>query len=142
MMRRLAFLLFLPLCLLLAACDSSDPEDDPPETPSIDGTWAGTVTSNNVTWQVEMTITDDATFVTGMGTISSPDTTMLYDVSGGSYVHPLISLTLIFGQPPPGRLSGSVSADRETITGTMDGPGFAGPAALTMRQIQAARPAM
>lgn len=125
----------LPLALsllctgLLAGCDSSDPED-PMGTTSINGTWRGEIVSQNQmgeqeTFEVEITLTEVQTMVSGDGTVAGPDGVLPFDVvEGGSYVHPFLNLDLLFDVPPLGRLSGNVSEDRREIHASMTGPGF------------------
>ena len=135
-MRRLFFLLPFTVFLLLIGCDSSDPDPGPFMGDSITGTWRGEVPSRNVmgevdTFLVEMTITEELTNVSGNGTVTGPQGAISFNVvAGSSYLHPLLSLDLLFTQPPLGELNGNVAEDRMSIRGTMSGPGFAGTAEL------------
>ena len=135
-MRRRLFVLTFGLFLFVVGCDSSDPDPGPIEGDSITGTWQGEVPSMNVmgvidTFRVVMNITEDRTNVTGDGTVTGPQGALAFEVIvGGSYLHPLLSLDLLFAVPPLGELNGNVAADRRSIRGTMNGPGFAGIAEL------------
>ncbi len=100
------------------------------------GTWQGEVTSTNVmgvvdTFLVNMTLTEALTNVTGSGTVTGPAGVLAFDVvEGGSYLHPLLSIDMLYDRPPLGELNGNVAEDRQSIRGTMTGPGFSGIAEL------------
>ncbi len=136
-MPRLAPLLFIGLSLILAAC-GSDSDPVAPLTPtSINGRWVGEIIAGGETLPVEMELAEVSTEVGGQGTIRTvQDTTLTYTIRG-SYVHPFVTLNLLFDQPPLGTLSGNVDEDRDFIDGTMAGPGFAGEVELTLRRAQA-----
>jgi hypothetical protein len=129
--RRAVFPLALSLLLtgLFVGCDSSDP-GDPMGANSINGTWRGELVSHNQlgeeeTFQVEITLIESRTEVSGDGTVTGSDGVLSFDVvEGGSYVHPLLNLDLLFDGPPLGQLSGNVSEDRREIHASMTGPGF------------------
>ncbi len=131
-MRRVVLLILgLPL---LAACDSSGSAVEVMQT-SISGTWVGEVTSSGVAMPVSIELTEAATFVTGSGSVTVRGDARGFSVSDpGSYLHPLLSLSLIFDNPPPGTLAGNVSEDRMVIRATMTGPGFSGIADLELRR--------
>ena len=135
-MRRLAFLLPFGLFLLFIGCDSSDPDPGPIGMNSVTGTWQGEVTSMNVmgevdTFLVNMTLSEAQTNVTGSGTVTGPAGELAFDVvEGGSYLHPFLNIDMLFDRPPLGQLRGNVAEDRQSIRGTMTGPGFSGIAEL------------
>ena len=137
-MRRLTFLLPFTLFLLFIGCDSSDPDPGPITADSITGTWRGEVPSMNVmgevdTFLVEMDLNQEQTNITGSGSVTGPDGAASFNViEGSSYLHPLLNLDLLFpnASTPLGELNGNVAADRMSIRGTMNGPGFAGIAEL------------
>lgn len=130
--------LALLLTLGLTACGSSDAMEEPPPTPdSITGNWTGELVStdlngNETTFQIAITLNEQQTQVGGSGTVTGPNSTEPFTVvmEESSYLHPLLSLVLLYNGPPLGNLSGLVSEDRQEIRGTMSGPGFSGIAEL------------
>ena len=140
-MPRLSLSLVLGLFLFLAACDSN-PMDPGPSTPaSLTGIWVGEVNSGGTLYLIEMTLTDDRTVITGMGTARSPQDTLDFSIQG-DYVHPLVSLALIYDRPPPGTLAGNINEARDLIRGTISGPGYAGVVDMMLRRQQAPIPAL
>ncbi len=126
---RPAPLLLLSLLLLLAACDYSGSNDPPP---SISGTWTGEITSQGVVFTFELIFNESNTFVSGSGTVTSPQETAGFSLDG-SYLHPALSLRLIFPDRPPGSFNATVADDRKGIQGAISGPGFSGIIDLTKR---------
>ena len=133
----------LALCaaaLILAACDNSNPVEIEPPPPSITGDWIGTVEVQEEELAVSLTLVESQTFITdGSGTVD----TLRFEVNDGSYVHPLISLTLLFpdvgaGGNPVGTLSATVSEERDEIRGSMGGPRFGGGPVTLLLQRRAA----
>ena len=127
-------LLSAAVVLLVVGCDSMDP--GPISNESISGVWRGEVPSTNVmgiidTFRVELRLAEEATNVSGTGSVTGPGGAHACTIlQGSSYLHPLVSLNLLFDQPPLGQLSGNVAQDRASIRGTMTGPGFSGVAEL------------
>lgn len=118
-------LLVLPL-LALAACDSAEPDDD--VRLGVTGRWAGTLVNTVDTTQaypVTLALNDDINRVTGSGSIELPTETLDFTVTTGLFSFPQLSLELVFDRPPPGMISGTVSAERDFISGTLTGPGLA-----------------
>ena len=140
-MRRLALPLLLSLFLtgLLVGCDSSEPEELI-GVDSITGTWRGEIYSQNRmgeedTFLVEMNINESMTMVSETGMVTgppgaTPPESSFIVVEGSSYVHPFLSLDLVYEGSFPGGLDGNVSNDRREIRATMAGPGFSGLADL------------
>ena len=122
-MRRLALPLLLSLFLtgLLLGCDSSEPEG-PIGVDSITGTWRGEIYSQNQmaeqdTFLVEMNINESMTMVSGTGMVTgppgaTPPESSFIVVEGSSYLHPFLSLKLIYEGSFPGGLNGNLSDDR------------------------------
>jgi len=129
------FVFFLLLVLLSVGCDSGGPALDPMND-SITGVWRGTVPSRNVqgivdTFRVEMQIRQEQFDLSGTGTITGPAGGQPFTiVEGSSYLHPILSIQLLYDRPPLGDLKGNVAEDRMHIRGTMSGPGFSGVAEL------------
>ncbi len=117
-----------------SACDSSDPSDDAP--PTLNGTFGGTVAGTNDSVSVRIVLAEGSASpiggkaISGAGTITTPSEVASFAVSG-SYVHPLFEIDLQFGDRPPGTISGTVSDDRDRITGTITGPGLGGQITLS-----------
>ncbi len=140
-MRRFALPLLLSLLLtgLFVACDSSEP-GEPIMGDSINGFWQGEIYSQNRlgeqdTFRIEMNIAESMTMVSGAGMVTSPPGVTPAESSfivleGSSYLHPFLSLDLIYEGSFPGGLDGNVSTDRREIRATMTGPGFSGLADL------------
>ena len=125
---RLPFLRTLIVCLpllALAACDSAEPDD---ERLGVTGRWAGTLVNTADTTQsypLTLTLDDNISRVTGSGSIELPTETLAFTVTTGLFSFPQLSLELVFDRPPPGMISGTVSAERDFISGTLTGPGLA-----------------
>ncbi len=128
-MPRAALLLLLSLLLPLAACDSSQSPDPPP---SINGAWSGEITSQGVRFTFELVFNEANTFVTGSGTVTSPQETAGFSLDG-NYLHPSLNLRLNFPDRPPGSLNATVTDDRKSLRGAISGPGFSGIIDLTKR---------
>ncbi len=121
--RTCPLLLLLALAVLAAGCDSADS----PRV-GITGRWAGTLTSTldpTQQYAVEMELFDDGTLVVGSGTVGLPTETLAFSIPNGTFVPYTVSLELLFGRPPLGRLSGNVSTTLDRIEGTLSGPGLA-----------------
>jgi len=129
-MRRSAFLL-LGLFVLFTGCDSSDP-GEPMGVNSITGTWRGELISVNAmgqeqTFNIHLNLNESRTNVGGDGTVTGPSATVSFVIEeGSSYVHPFLSIDMIYEGSFPGGLNGNVSEDRRTIQATMSGLGFSG----------------
>ena len=129
--------LLIAAVLFAAACDSSDPDDN--SSPTLNGTFGGTIDGTDDTVSVRIVITEGAVVVGGKaiggsGTLMTPSEDATFDVAG-SYVHPLIELDLHFTDRPPGTLSGQVTESRAQISGTVTGPGVAGQITLTRESV-------
>lgn len=143
-MNRWVFLGVLVTFISAAGCDAGDPGEEMIHGESITGTWRGTVPSRNVTgridtFRVELHMTEDRTHVNGQGTVTGPSGAVSFSIAGGSYLHPLLSLQLLYTTPPLGDLKGNVANDRLRFRGTMSGPGFSGTADLQVILSRAAR---
>ncbi len=123
-----AFVVSLTL-LTLAACDSGGPEEPPI---GITGRWTGGLISVDTTGGRQDTLRlpitvllDDTGFnVTGAGSIHFPsDSVLTFVVVGGLFGDPKVSLSVQYPVPPPGGLSGRLTAGRDSIIGTLTGPG-------------------
>lgn len=132
-MRRFLPAALLGLLLFATACDSDPMEPDPPMSFSLTGIWLGEVQSDTLIYRIEMNLTEDATVITGTGSARSLRDTLNYDIRG-DYVHPLVSLALVYDRPPPGTLAGNVNQERDVINGTISGPGFSGVIEMTLRR--------
>lgn len=118
---------------LLGGCDSNDPEDS--TELSVAGVYVGVVDGTGDTVTIAISIVETASdpfagiSLGGDGTLNSPGSSASFAVSG-SYVHPLIEMDLLFGDRPPGRLTGQVDEDRLRIDGSLAAPGVAGTVSL------------
>ena len=130
MLQRYVMVACVGLILGLAACDSADPEP-PPAT--LTGRWLGAVTAQGTAFTFELDLTEQATVVSGSGTMTSAQGTAAFAVEG-SYTHPLASLRLVFQDRPPVTFNGLVSDDRERIEGEVAGSGFGGEEIILDRQ--------
>lgn len=87
---RMRLAILVPAALLLAACDSTEPE------PSLKGTWTGPTIMEGVTTNWTLEITDDAGGDL-VGTIAFQDvgTPVSYNatLAGGTYSHPAVTFT-------------------------------------------------
>lgn len=143
-MNRWVSLGVLVTCVSVASCDAGDPGEEMNHGESITGIWRGTVPSRNVTgridtFRVELHMTEDQTRVSGQGTVTGPAGSVSFSVADGSYLHPLLSLQLLYTTPPLGDLKGNVANDRLRFRGTMSGPGFSGTADLQLILARAAQ---
>lgn len=128
------------LLLTLAACSDSPTGPDPPDVPTITGDWEGIVISGSDTLAAAVTFNEAGGLVDGSGTIQRPGESLAF-ILEGTYAHPLLSLQMVFDRPPPGTLSGTVSADRDRITGTLSAPTNISGTVDLMLQLQMVRPA-
>ena len=117
--------------LTLAACDSGGGSGG--ERLGVTGRWAGTLTYDNTadadppqTFAVAFDLTDTYYTITGDGSVTLPTETLTFEVQEGLYDQRTrnVRLSLNFGRPPFGVLSGNVSVARDRIDGTMSGPGL------------------
>ena len=111
----------LPL-LVLSACDSNG---DEPTRIGLSGRWIGDLVNTQDMSQifpVDMTLTDDTNNIVGTGTVVLPNETLAFSVTRGQFSGGFVNLELVFDRPPQGSLSGNVTGDDDTITGTMSGP--------------------
>ncbi len=125
-----ARVLFTALALgILSGCDSTDGDDS--SGLSVTGTFVGVVDGTNNTISVQLSILEGLNdpfagiSVSGDGTVTTPDATTPFDVTG-SYAHPLIQLDLMLLDQPPGTLNGQVTDDRQQINGSVFAPGVGG----------------
>ena len=132
-MRRFLPAVLLGLLLFATACDSDPAGPGPMPVPSLTGIWVGEVQSDTLLYRIEMNLTDEATVITGTGSARSARDTLDYAIQG-DYVHPLVSLALVYDRPPPGTLAGNINEDRDVIRGTISGPGYAGAVEMTLRR--------
>ncbi len=109
--------------LTLAACDSGDPEEPPI---GLTGRWVGALQNLDEPSQpfpLTVTLNDNGFSVTGTGRIKFPPDSALTFVVEGVFADPKVSLSAVYPVPPPGLLSGRLTAGRDSIKGTITGPG-------------------
>ncbi len=144
MTRTPSLLLALLLALTLSACSGDSSMDDDPinDVPTrLTGTWTGTVIATQIgddapeEQPVSITVVQGIEVngqlrldrVEGTGSITTQARGELTFEIEGQYLHPTLSLGLLFPVTPPiGTISGSVSEDRRTILATMAGPDIGG----------------
>lgn len=129
---RLAAVVVLPIFLM--AC--GDDPVGPGEEDTIIGSWEGTVSSAGEEVPVSIAFRyNAANRLVGEGEVEVGGVVSAFEIVDGDYFHPLVTATLIFDRPPPGQLSGNVSAARDVITGTLNGPGFGGEVELRLERV-------
>ncbi len=108
--------------LLASACGSSEPT----RAPLVTGTWEGVANARTL----RITLTESAQEVTGSGTLTLQGAIHAVTVTFGSHRFPNLTIHLETAGFDQIRLTGTVSTG--TITGTLDGFGFANaPVTLT-----------
>jgi hypothetical protein len=112
-------LLFGLATLLLAGC-SDDPSDDPtaPVAASVTGTWVGSSDGINMT----VSLVQSGTDVTGTSTMNSVAASVNL-VAEGTFIDRTLTISLTSPELEPATYSGSLSGS--TLTGTINGSGFA-----------------
>lgn len=110
--------------LTLAACDSGDSVDPPI---GITGRWVGHLDNVDEPLQpfpVTVTLNDSGFNVTGTGSVRFPgDSLLSFVIVDGLFADPKVSLPALYPVPPPGSLSGRLTVGRDSIIGTLTGPG-------------------
>lgn len=134
-MLRFSVPLALSLTLLLAACDSG-PDPGPPPASTITGIWVDEIVTNDLTYMVELDLTEMNGEVGGIAEIRSVQDTLSGTVRG-TYVHPHVMLNMTFDRPPLGTVSGNVNEARDEIDGTIAWPGYFFDTLLTLQRVQA-----
>lgn len=126
-LRRAAAAFLLLALLAVAGCDSSDPVDDnddppPPTVPTLTGSYLGTTTVQGATFTIDMQIVENGGSVNGNGTLVFIDPVAVS--ASGTYNFPNVSMTIRSSGLQDLNFSGTLSADGQSITGTMRGSGF------------------
>ena len=124
-------LVFALLLLVLGACDTAEPEPDPPPA-TLAGRWAGEVVSGGTPYRLDVEFAQNQSTISGTGTLQGPAATDAFNVSG-SYLHPNLSLQLTYAARAPTTLTGVVDAPRSRIQATLSGSGFGGEALVLTR---------
>ena len=127
----------LVIGLILAGCDSGGSAIETGGRNTVAGDWEGQVVSSGIALDVEVTFIEErATVISGQGSVQVAGEARSFVISEGDYLHPLLNINLFFEgfAPPFGGIDGTVNTTRDEINGTMSGPGFSGPAQLTLRR--------
>lgn len=105
----------LALVLSLASC-----KDATAPTPTVNGSWSGTVSGQAVT----LTLGQTGPSVTGSGTLSGTPRGTLAMSATGTYAHPSLSLTLSNTMTQPANISATMT--NGALIGSVQGAGFTG----------------
>jgi hypothetical protein len=104
----------------LSGCDSSDPNGGP--SPMLTGSWNGTSTVQGLSFNVSLQLVENNGAVNGNGTITLQNTVAVS--ATGTYNFPAVSMTIRSSGFEDLNFSGTLSADGNSISGTMMGSGF------------------
>jgi hypothetical protein len=104
--------------LIYSACggDSSGPKT------TVAGSWSGTGTTSTSSFTLSLILAENSGAVTGTGTLSGGSSIAL--TVTGTYSAPSVGLT--FSSPGFENLNFSGTVSGKTMTGTLNGSGFAG----------------
>lgn len=107
------------LVALAIGCGGGDSNDT---TPTVEGQWTGTITTDEGSGDLSLTLNEgDDGAVTGTGNLVVPGDALALTVTG-NYSPPTVSLTMSAEGFEPMNLTGTVSSS--AITGTLNGSGF------------------
>lgn len=113
--------------LILAVALASCKEPTAP-TPTVNGSWSGTVGAQRIT----VTMGQTGATVTGSGTMTgTPRGTLAMSVTG-TYAHPSLSITLSNAMVQPLNFTATQSAG--TLRGSLQGSGFNGETLILVKQ--------
>jgi hypothetical protein len=113
---QVAFL--LTLTLVGVGCDSGGDDEDP----NLDGRWLGTTTVQGATFTADLQINENGGNVNATGTVTFINP--LAVSATGTYNFPNVSMTIQSSGFEDLNFSGTLSADGDQLTGSMNGSGF------------------
>nr|BCX01925.1 MAG: hypothetical protein KatS3mg041_1971 [Bacteroidota bacterium] len=123
-MRRWSWLYVLSLFFLLSGLSCKKEE----KTPGLSGRWTGVV--QGIT--IDVTLVETKGTITGSGSIQAPGVSISVSVTG-TYSFPNVSMTFRSTGYEDFTFSGTLSADGNTLSGSLNGSGFNN-VAITLRR--------
>lgn len=136
--KSIMFFLLLGLSTLFFSCDGGNGGTTGPTTTyNVTGTWAGTISGDDVPsgTTITLNLTQSGNVVTGTTTLSIPGRETVTDnITSGSFSDRTLQISITpTGAPAPVNVTGTISDDGNTISGTWTQQTATGP--LEVRRV-------
>ena len=110
------------LLVIGVGCDSGGPDDDKIDIPNLTGSWFGTTTVQGATFTADLQVSETGGIVNANGTLVFVEPIAVS--ATGTYNFPQVSMTIRSTGLEDLNFNATLSADGESLTGSMRGSGF------------------